>query len=95
MYTNNSGDIFLLILIGILVIVVWAGIVVATRVPRIEMLTRGVYEEMKRVYDELERQNGRHSKSSLLCRSCGNPLVANVRFCSACGQPASQTAASE
>lgn len=87
---DNSFDSMLLIAIGILVIVVWAGIVVATKLPRIEMLTRGVYEELKRIYDNLERGNRDHANSLLPCRSCGKPIEGYAKFCGACGQPVSQ-----
>jgi hypothetical protein len=56
---TNSVDTLELILIVILVITLWAGLVVAIRLPRMETVLRGVYDELKRVYDELERRNQR------------------------------------
>lgn len=90
---HDTGDTLVLILVGILAIVVWAGIVVGTKLPKIEMLTRGVYEELKRVYDELERNNRGLMQSQAICRGCGKPLAGNERFCGECGQPAGQMAA--
>lgn len=84
---HDSFDTMMLVLIGILIVVVWAGIVVATKLPRIEMLTRGVYEELKRVYDQLERGNRDQANSTSPCRSCGKPLIGNEPFCGECGQP--------
>jgi len=83
----------LFISVLILVIVVWAGIVVIRIMPRVEMLTRGVYEEIKRVYDALERGRGSEANSSPPCRNCGKPLAENGRFCGSCGKPISQAAA--
>ena len=91
---DNSFDIMLFISVFILIIAVWAGIVVIRIMPRVEMLTRGVYEEIKRVYDALERGRGGEANSSPPCRNCGKPLAENGRFCGACGQPAGQMAAS-
>ena len=90
---HDTGDTLVLILVGILAIVVWAGIVVGTKLPKIEMLTRGVYEELKRVYDELERHHRGLASRTIPCRNCGNSLDGNERFCGECGQPAGQTAA--
>jgi len=45
---DNSFDIMLSISVFILIIVVWARIVVIRILPRVEMPTRGVYEELKR-----------------------------------------------
>lgn len=91
---DNSFDAMLLIAVGILIVVVWAGVIVISRLPRIEMLTRGVYEELKRIYDKLESSDRGQANSSALCRSCGKPVEPNVKFCGACGQPAQQMAAS-
>jgi len=89
---HDSFDALEWILVGILIIVVWAGIVVAIKLPRIELLTRGVYEELKRIYDALEHRNRDSINISPLCKSCSKPLAADERFCGACGQPASQAA---
>jgi len=83
----------LFISVFILIIVVWAGIIVASKLPRIEMLTRGVYEELKRVSDELEHRNRGNASSTLLCRNCAKPLAANERFCGECGHSNSYVAA--
>lgn len=90
----DQFDKMLLTLFLILGVVVWAGIVVAIKLPRIEMLTRGAYEELKRIYDELERGNRGQASSSLLCPSCGQPIEPSTKFCGACGQPTGGMAAS-
>jgi hypothetical protein len=66
----DQFDKMLLALFLILGMVVWTGLIVVVKLPRIEMLTRGMYEELKRIYDELAQGNRGQVSSSQACRSC-------------------------
>jgi hypothetical protein len=54
---NDPAGNLILIFGGILLVTMLASVVIAVRIPRLETLLKGLYEESKTTYDELQRRN--------------------------------------